>query len=101
MASGKGGGGGEEGYGEVGLLLILGFSLVRYVIMQKSTRLGAAINKQSTRLNLQEEEEKENFSLFFAAATIAVGKKVEKAALGEPERWAGYDTGTSARTPSP
>ena len=68
--------------------------------MQQSTRLGAAINKQSTRLDKQEEE-KERFSLFFAAATISVGKKVEKATLGEPERWTGYDTGTSPQMPSP
>ena len=68
--------------------------------MQQSTRWGAAINKQSTRLDKQEEE-KEKFSLFFAAATIAVGKKVEKAALGEPERWTGYDTGTLPQTSSP
>ena len=68
--------------------------------MQQSTRWGAAINKQSTRLDKQEEE-KEKFSLFFDAATIVVGKEVEKATVGEPERWTGYDAGTSPWTPSP
>ena len=68
--------------------------------MQQSIRWDTAINKQSTRLDKQEEE-KEKFSLFFDAATIAVGKEAEKATGGEPERWTGYDTGTSPRTPSP
>ena len=60
--------------------------------MQQSTHGGAAINKQSTRLD-KEEEEKKKFSFFFSffpslfdSATIAAGKEVEKAAVGEPER---------------
>ena len=58
------------------------------------------MNTQSTRLDKQKEE-KDKFSLFFDAATITVGKEVEKVAVGEPERWTGCDTGTSPRTPSP
>ena len=63
-----------------------------------------AINKQSTHLD-KEEEEKEKFifaffSSFFDSATIAAGKELEKAAVGEPARTV-YDTGTSPRTPSP
>ena len=68
--------------------------------MQQSIHWDAAINKQSTRLDKQEEE-KEKFSLFFDVATITVGKEVEKAAIRDPERWTGYDPATSPRTPSP
>ena len=47
-------------------------------------------SKEFTRLDKEEEkEEKFNFAFFsscFDTATIAAGKKVEKAAAGEPER---------------
>ena len=55
--------------------------------MQQSTRGGAAINKQSTRLGMDEdEEEKEKFSFFFSsfdAASIAAATEVELAVAGD------------------
>ena len=74
--------------------------------MQQSTHGGAAINKQSTRLD-KEEEKKKKFSFFFSffpslfdSVTIAAGKEVEKASSREPE-WMGYNTETSPWMPSP
>ena len=74
--------------------------------MQQSTHGGAAINKQSTRLDKEEEEKKKKFSFFFSffpslfdSATIAAGKEVEKAAAGGPER-TGCATRISPPTPS-
>ena len=53
----------------------------RSMLMQQSTRAGAAINKQSTRVGMYEEE-KEIFPFFFSsfdAAFIAAGTGVDMA----------------------
>ena len=47
-------GGGGEGRGEGELLLILGFRLVWYTVIQQSTRVGTTKDKQSTRLDKEE-----------------------------------------------
>ena len=55
------------------------------MLMQQSTRAGAAINKQSTRLDM-DEEEKEKFAFFsssFEAAFIAAGTEVEMSVAGD------------------
>ena len=55
------------------------------MLMQQSTRVGAAINKQSTRLDMNEEE-KEKFAFFFSSfdtVFIAAGTKMEMAVAGD------------------
>ena len=57
----------------------------RSMSTQQSTRGGAAINKQSTRLGM-DEEEKEKFAFFFSsfdAASIAAGTEVEMTVAGD------------------
>ena len=55
------------------------------MLMQQSTCGGAAINKQSTRLGMDEKEkEKLSFSFSsFDAASIAAGTEVEMAVAGD------------------
>ena len=55
------------------------------MLMQQSTRAGAAINKQSTRLGMNEEE-KEKFAFFFSsfdAAFIVAGTELEMTVAGD------------------
>ena len=86
LALGQGGGqGGRQGGGE------LDFSSHHTglppwsMLMQQSTRAGVAINKQSTRLGM-DEEEKKKFAFFFSsfeAAFIAAGMEVKMAVSGD------------------
>ena len=58
------------------------------VVMQQSTRGGAAIKKQSTRLDNEEEKEKFTFAFFSScshAAAIAAGREVEASTSGKME----------------
>ena len=55
------------------------------MLIQQSTRVGTAINKQFTRLGMNEED-KEKFAFFFSsfdAAFIAAGTEVEIAVAGD------------------